>query len=661
MKSSPAIKEQPRPASRTNAVNSSNVDAQGLERALRATVRGEVRFQDGDRALYATDSSNYRQVPIGVVIPHDAGDVAATFAACRKFDAPITSRGCGTSLAGQCCNVAVIIDYTKYMNHVVELDAANKRMRVEPGIVLDVLNHTAKASGLIFGPDPATHNHCAIGGMIGNNSCGVHSVMAQFYGGGARTSDNIESLEILTYDGLRMRVGKTSDAELEQIIRDGGRRGEIYQGLKAIRDKYADLIRSRYPKIPRRVSGYNLDELLPENGFNVARALVGSESTLVTIVQATLKLLTAPKARTLLVLGYSSLPESGYAVMDILPHKPIGLEGMDDKLLDFMRRKGLNVNDISLLPKGNAWLLVEFGADTKAEADNKAKALIEELKKKKNPPDTSIFDIPDQEQKLWQIRESGLGATAWVPGEPNGGPGWEDSAVAPEHVGDYLKDLRDLFNKYEYYPSIYGHFGQGCIHCRIGFDFLTEDGIEKYKRFTVEASHMVVKYGGSLSGEHGDGQARGDLLEIMFGKELVQAFKEFKQIWDPGWRMNPGKIVDTYGQLNDLRLGTDFNPPQLKTHFQFPDDAFSWQRISQKCVGVGDCRRHEGGTMCPSYMVTREEMHSTRGRARLLFEMLQGEVIRDGWRSEEVKEGLDLCLACKGCQSDCPVHVLSHI
>jgi FAD/FMN-containing dehydrogenase/Fe-S oxidoreductase len=634
------------------------VNINELEKELHKSVSGEVRFDDGSRALYSTDASNYRQIPIGVVLPKTEEDIVNTINICKKYNAPMVNRGGGTSLAGQGCNVAVMMDMSKYYNQILNIDKDKKLVTVQPGIVLDEMRHTTERKvGLTFGPDPATHTHCTLGGMLGNNSCGVHSVMAQFEGNGARTSDNTESLTIVTYDGIRMKVGLTSDEELEQIIKAGGRKGEIYKGMKGLRDKYADLIRNKYPHIPRRVSGYNLDELLPENGFNVARALVGSESTLVTIVQATLKLLTAPKARTLLVLGYSSLPESGYAVMDILPHKPIGLEGMDDKLLDFMRRKGLNVNDISLLPKGNAWLLVEFGADTKEAADNKAKALIAELKKKKNPPDTSIFDIPDQEQKLWQIRESGLGATAWVPGEPNGGPGWEDSAVAPEHVGDYLKDLRDLFNKYEYYPSIYGHFGQGCIHCRIGFDFLTEDGIEKYKRFTVEASHLVIKYGGSLSGEHGDGQARGDLLEIMFGKELVQAFKEFKQIWDPGWRMNPGKIVDTYGQLNDLRLGTEFNPPQLKTHFQFPDDAFSWQRISQKCVGVGDCRRHEGGTMCPSYMVTREEMHSTRGRSRLLFEMLQGDIIKNGWKDKRVKESLDLCLACKGCKHDCPVNV----
>jgi FAD/FMN-containing dehydrogenase/Fe-S oxidoreductase len=634
------------------------VNVHELEKDLRKAVSGEVRFDDGSRGLYSTDASNYRQTPIGVVIPKTEEDVINTISICHKHKAPIVNRGGGTSLAGQGCNVAVLIDMSKYYNQILHIDKDKKLVTIQPGIVLDEMRHaTERQVGLTFGPDPATHTHCALGGMLGNNSCGVHSVMAQFQGNGARTSDNTESLTIVTYDGIKMKVGPTSDEEFNQIIKEGGRKAEIYQKMRDLRDKYADKIREKYPKIPRRVSGYNLDELLPEKGFNVARALVGSESTLVTIVEATMQLLTAPKARTLLVLGYDNLPNSGYAIMDILPHKPIGLEGMDDKLLEFMHRKGLNVKDLTLLPKGNAWLLVEFGADTKEEADNKAKALIEDLKTKKNTPTSSIFDIPEQEEKLWKIRESGLGATAWVPGEPNGGPGWEDSAVAPEHVGDYLRDLRNLFTKYDYYPSIYGHFGQGCIHCRVGFDFLTEDGIEKYKKFTVEASHLVIKYGGSLSGEHGDGQARGDLLEIMFGKELVKAFKEFKQIWDPEWRMNPGKIVDTYGQTNDLRLGTDYNPPRLTTHFTFPDDAFSWERITLKCVGVGECRRHEGGTMCPSYMVTREEMHSTRGRSRLLYEMLHGDVVKGGWKDEHVKESLDLCLACKGCKHDCPVNV----
>jgi FAD/FMN-containing dehydrogenase/Fe-S oxidoreductase len=634
------------------------VDREALEAALKKSITGEVRFDDGSRALYSTDASNYRQIPIGVVLPKTEEDVINTINICRKFDAPILSRGGGTSLAGQCCNVAVMMDMSKYYNKVLHIDKEKKLVTIQPGIVLDEMRHTTeREAGLTFGPDPATHDHCTLGGMLGNNSCGVHSVMAQFYGYGARTSDNTETITIVTYDGIKIKVGATSDEEYEQIQKEGGRKAEIYRRMKELRDKYADLIRKKFPKIPRRVSGYNLPALLPENGFNVAHALVGSESTLVTITEATLKLITTPKERSLLVLGYPSLPAAGYAVPEIMKHQPIGLEGLDDLLIEFMRRKGLNVQDIPLLPQGNAWLMVEFGGDSKEDSDNKAKKLMDELKKKNNPPTMSLFDDPEQEEKLWKVRESGLGATAWVPGEPNGGPGWEDSAVDPKNVGDYLKDLRALFDKYGYKPSIYGHFGQGCIHCRVGFDFLTKEGIEKYKQFTVEAAHLVVKYGGSLSGEHGDGQARGDLLPIMYGDELVEAFKEFKSIWDPQWKMNPGKIINTYGQTNDLRLGTDYNPPKLKTHFQFPDDAFSWERITLKCVGVGECRRHEGGVMCPSYMVTREEMHSTRGRSRLLYEMLHGNVLKGGWNDEHVKEALDLCLACKGCKGDCPVNV----
>ena len=635
-----------------------NVNAVALERDLKKVITGEVRFDNGSRALYSTDASNYRQIPIGVVLPKTEDDVLQTIRLCHKHNAPLLSRGGGTSLAGQCCNVAVVMDMSKYYNQVLHINKEKQLVSVQPGIVLDEMRHaTEREAGLTFGPDPATHNHCTLGGMLGNNSCGVHSVMAQFYGYGARTSDNTESLTVVTYDGIRLKVGPTSDEAYEQIQKEGGRKAEIYKKMRDLRDKYADVIRQKFPNIPRRVSGYNLPALLPENGFNVAHALVGSESTLVTITEATLKLITTPKTRSLLVLGYPNLPASGYAVPEIMKHEPIGLEGIDDLLIEFMRRKGLNIKDIPLLPQGSAWLMVEFGGDSKEDSDGKAKKLMEELKQKEAPPTMSLFDDPAQEQKLWEIRESGLGATAWVPGEPNGGPGWEDSAVDPKCVGDYLRDLRALFDKYDYKPSINGHFGQGSIHCRNRFDFLTREGIEKYKQFTVEAAHLVVQYGGSLSGEHGDGQARGDLLPIMFGDELVQAFREFKAIWDPQWRMNPGKIVETFGQTNDLRLGMDYNPPQVKTHFQFPDDAYSWERITLKCVGVGNCRRHEGGVMCPSYMVTREEMHSTRGRSRLLYEMLHGDVLKDGWKDEHVKEALDLCLACKGCKGDCPVNV----
>lgn len=634
------------------------VNTMALEAELRMAIRGEVRFDEGSRALYATDASNYRQVPIGVVLPVDEEDVIRTIALCRKYQAPVLSRGGGTSLAGQCCNVAVVMDMSKYFNKVLHVDKEKKLVSVEPGIVLDKMRkHTEDAAGLTFGPDPATHNHCTLGGMLGNNSCGIHSVMSSFYGYGARTSDNTESLTIVTYDGVKMCVGPTSDNEYYRILKEGGRRAEIYKKLRVFRDRYADLIREKFPNIPRRVSGYNLPELLPENGFNVARALVGSESTCVTIVEATMKLVTTPAARSLLVIGYPDIIHAGHDVPEILKFEPIGLEGIDDLLISYMRKKGLHEKYIPLLPEGNGWLLVEFGGKTKQDADNKAKGLMTDLRNRNDVPSMRLFDNPEEEQQLWTIRESGLGATAWVPGQPMGAPGWEDSAVEPEKVGDYLKDLRALFTRYGYNPSLYGHFGQGCVHCRVQFDLFTKEGIDKYKAFTVEAAHLVVKYGGSISGEHGDGQARGDLLEIMYGKEMIQAFREFKAIWDPQGKMNPGKVIDTYGQLSNLRIDNHYNPPQLKTFFQYPNDNHDFARATIRCVGVGECRRHEGGTMCPSYMVTREEKHSTRGRSRLLFEMLQGNPLKKGWHDDRVKDSLDLCLACKGCKGDCPVNV----
>ena len=634
------------------------VDVNALEAELRLMIKGEVRFDRGSRATYSTDGSNYRQVPIGVVLPKDEDDIVQTVALCRKYNAPILSRGGGTSLAGQGCNVAVVMDMSKYYHKILDIDPGQKTVTVQPGIVLDSMRgETNKKYGLTFGPDPATHSHCTLGGMLGNNSCGIHSVMAQWAGNGARSSDNTHSLMVLTYDGTIMDVGPTPDDKLEQIIREGGRKGEIYGKLKALRDKYADVIREKMPQIPRRSSGFNLDELLPEKGFNVARALVGTEGTCVVMLEATLMLLPNPKARSLVVLGYPDVYTAGKNAPKSMKHQPIGLEGIDDQLIGYMKKRGLNVDDLTLLPDGKGWLMVEFGGDSREDSDNKAKELMDDLKKGDNPPNMSLFDDPAQEKKLWEIRESGLGATAFVPGMDDTWPGWEDSSIPPDKVGDYLRALRDLFHKYDYQAALYGHFGQGCIHCRINFDLVTAGGIEKYKRFTEEAARMVTQYGGSLSGEHGDGQARADLLEIMYGPELVQAFRDFKAIWDPTNKMNPGKAIDAYGETVNLRLGTNYSPPQVMTHFKFPEDHGSFARATLRCVGVGNCRKHEGGTMCPSYMVTREEEDATRGRARLLFEMLQGEELTDGWHSDKVKEALDLCLACKGCLGECPVHV----
>ena len=627
------------------------LDAQALAAELKGKIQGEVRFDDGSRALYATDGSNYRQVPIGVVIPKSVDDVIATVAACRRHGAPVLSRGGGTSLAGQCCNVAVVMDMSKYFNRILELDPEKKIARVEPGCVLDNLRDAAEKHHLTFAPDPSTHTHNTLGGMIGNNSCGVHSVM------GGKTVENVIELDVLLYDGTRLKVGRTDEQEVDRIIGGGGRRGEIYARLKSMRDRLGDQIRARYPKIPRRVSGYNLDELLPENGFDVARALVGTESTCVVILEATLRLVYSPPGRSLVVLGYPDVYSAGDHVPDILKFGPIGLEGIDDRLIADMKAIGLHPEDVHLLPEGRGWLLAEFGGRDKSESDARANACMNALKQTKNPPSMKLFDNREEEQMIWKVRESGLGATAHVPNKKITWEGWEDAAVPPDKVGAYLRDFRGLLDQFHYGCDLYGHFGQGCVHTRIDFDLETHDGIEIFHSFLSKAADLVVSYGGSLSGEHGDGQSKAEFLPKMFGTELVEAFREFKSIWDPDWKMNPGKIVDAYLPIENLRLGTNYDPPQPDTYFKYPKDKGNFGRVTLRCVGIGNCRQQHSQTMCPSYKVTREEKHSTRGRARLLFETMRGEVIKDMWRSEEMKESLDLCLACKGCKGDCPVNV----
>src|ERR1700690_1846506 len=627
------------------------LSAEPLESALRRHLRGEVRFDNGSRALYATDGSNYRQVPIGVVLPRDTDDVIAAIGLCREHSAPVLCRGGGTSLAGQCCNVAVVLDFSKYMGELVELDPERRIARVQPGVILDHLRGAAEKYNLTFGPDPASHSRCTIGGMVGNNSCGVHSVMA------GKTDENIEELEILTYDGIRMRVGATGDAELEAIIREGGRRGEIYAGMKAIRDQYGDLVRQRYPNIPRRVSGYNLNYLLPENGFHVARALVGSEGTCVTVLEASCRLVESPSERVLLVIAYSDIFQCADRVPEIMAHQPIGLEGVDDLLVEFTRRKRLSPEGLALLPAGGGWLFAEFGATTAAEAESQARELMRTLSQSSDPPQMRLFADKQQAKRVWEVRESALGATSPVPGELPGWEGWEDSAVTPDKLCNYLRDLRKMMEAYGYRSALYGHFGHACVHMRINFDLQSKEGIAKYRKFVEEAADLVISYGGSLSGEHGDGQSRAELLPKMFGPELVQAFREFKALWDPDWKMNPGKVVEPYKLDENLRLGTDYKPWEPPTHFQFPEDQGSLAHATLRCVGVGKCRHDEGGVMCPSFRVTREEEHSTRGRAHLLWEMTKGDVIQDGWRDQHVKDSLDLCRACKGCKSDCPVGV----
>jgi FAD/FMN-containing dehydrogenase/Fe-S oxidoreductase len=622
-------------------------------------VEGEVRFDAGSKAMYSLDGSNHQQIPIGVVIPKSVEDAVTAIQITSELGAPLLSRTGGTSLAGQTCNYAVVLDWTKYVNRITEIHPSEKWAWCEPGVIRDQLADAVCKHKLTYGPDPSTHTHCCIGGMLGNNSCGAH---AQF---GGKADDNLEEMEIMLYDGTRMNVGWMTNSDLDANAAGKGREAEIYAQLRALRDRYAKLVEQNYPKIPRRVSGYNLDQLIPgkDGRFNVGRALVGTEGTLATILRAKVSLVYSHPERVLLMLGYPSVYEAADHLMEVLESNPIALEGIDDVLVSNIKRKGgPHAEYLPLLPEGNGWLMLEYGCDTREEAAEMAQQLMSRLKSKADAPSMKLITDKQQQVKLWRLRESGLGATAFVPGQPMTWEGWEDSAVAPERVGEYLRDLRALYNKYDYKSALYGHFGMGCIHCRVSFDLFTKPGIEKYMRFLDEVTTMITsKYNGSLSGEHGDGQSKAMFLQKMFGPELIQAFREFKAIWDPEWKMNPGKMVDPYHPDQNLRLGPTYKPWQPKTHFQFPDDEGHMSHATLRCVGVGQCRRLEGepgnDTMCPSFMVTKEERHSTRGRAHLLWEMLKNGPDGHGWHDDSVKEALDLCLACKGCKGDCPVNV----
>ncbi|MBW3563282.1 MAG: FAD-binding oxidoreductase [Acidobacteria bacterium] len=628
-----------------------DIDLEHLYRDLKGSIDGEVRLDQTARAMYSADASNYRQIPIGVVLPRHVDDVIAAVRIARSHGAPILGRGGGTSLAGQCCNTGIIIDFSKYMNRILELNPDERWARVEPGVVLDDLRNAAEEHHLTFGPDPATHSHCTLGGMIGNNSCGIHAIVA------GRTSENVHELEVLTYDGVRLRVGPATEEELERRCRVRGREGEIFSRLRDLRDRYAEEIVERFPSIPRRGSGYPLEYLLAGRECNIARALVGTESTCVLILEAKVRLIHSPPKRAMVVLGYPDIFQAGDHVARVRELQPIGLEGIDEALTHDMRDQGLHVDNLDLLPEGKGWLLVEFGGETEEEAKESASRAVKELRSEKNAPQFRILTDRHDQETVWEVRESGLGATAHVPGRPETWPGWEDAAVPPDKIGAYLRDFRHLLDRFGYDCDLYGHFGDGCVHCRINFDFTNDEGVARYREFVTEAAHLVVRHGGSLSGEHGDGQARGELLKIMFGEDLIAAFREFKRIWDPDGKMNPGKLVDAYFIDENLRIDGVQDALERDAWFHYPKDDGRFGKALLRCVGVGKCRRAEGGVMCPSYMATREEQHTTRGRARALFEMIRGESILDGWNSDAVHDTLDLCLSCKGCKSDCPVEV----
>jgi len=615
---------------------------------LRGEVRGDVWFDRATRAIYATDASNYRQVPLGVVCPRDAEDVAAALRVAAAHDVPVTARGAGTSLAGQAVNVGLILDTSRYMRAILEVDPERRIARVQPGVVLDDLRRETERVGLTFGPDPATHAWCTLGGMIGNDSCGTHALVA------GKTGDNVERLRVVTYGGEALDVGAYPDGPGAAADPLGGRLAQ----LGALVERYQQDIRSGYPVLPRRVSGIALDRLLPEQGMHVARSLVGTEGTCVVVTEATLRLVHIPAHRRLVVLGYGDVFQAADAVPWLLGHPLQGLEGIEQTLIDQMRARPLNVEHLPLLPEGRAWLYAELAGDSPAEADAVASAFTDAL------PAGQVwrrFDDPADQARLWLIRESGLGATAIRPDGSHNLEGWEDAAVPPERLGEYLRRLTALWAEFGYSGALYGHFGQGCVHTRNDFDLHTSEGRARYRAFVEQAADLVVSLGGSLSGEHGDGQSRGELLPRMYGPALMDAFRAYRAIWDPRGRMNPGKLVDARPLDEDLRAGGSWKVSTLATDrpggFALLRDHGSLQAAAERCVGVGRCRRDDANVMCPSFRATRLEEHSTRGRAKLLAELFQGDATPETWRNDDVREALELCLSCKGCKVDCPTGV----
>ena len=635
-----------------------------LESELRRALRGDVEFGAGTRAVYATDSSNYRQVPIGVVFPRDEADVISVLSICADFDVPVLGRGGGTSLAGQGCNEAVVVDFSRHMNAILEIDPVARTARVQPGVVLDDLRRAAERHGLTFGPDPSTHAWCTLGGMIGNNSCGAHT---QFAG---RTVDNVERLRVVAYGGARYEFGSYDDEQYAALVKQQAPEAAAVASLREIGRRTADLVAQRFPDIPRRVSGFNLDEIVPGRPTHVARLLVGTESTCVLVTEAVVRLIPSPAHRRLVILAYPDAYEAADAVpglLGALPEGLLGLEGFDFTLIRQMLARRLNTEHLNLLPgldramreNAGGWLLAEIGAHDPTEADERTAQFIASLP---SGPGSLLayrrIDDPVEQRGAWAIRESALGATALRSDGEHNLEGWEDAAVPPERLGAYLRAISQLWSEYGYDGAWYGHFGQGCVHTRNNFDLRTEAGLRTYRAYVERAADLVASLGGSISGEHGDGQSRGELLERVYGPELVDAFRQVKAVFDPRGRMNPGKVVDPYPLDANLRFGPGYRAGTLlPTYFPFADDAGSLQHAAERCVGVGRCRRDDVGVMCPSFRATGDERHSTRGRAKLLVELFQGEVTEASWRNEDVRDALDLCLACKGCAVDCPTHV----
>jgi FAD/FMN-containing dehydrogenase/Fe-S oxidoreductase len=610
------------------------VDPRGVVAALRRVVGDRVDDGVRIRAEYSTDASNYRVVPAAVVVARDVDDVLAVAEACRATGTPLTVRGGGTSVAGNAVGPGVVLDVSRHLTRVHDIDPDARTARVDPGVVLTSLQAAARPHGLRFGPDPSTQARCTLGGMIGNNACGPHAVA---YG---RTADNVVALDVLDGTGRRFTASTLTDPATDPV-----------PGVRELVDGALGLVRTELGRFGRQVSGYSLEHLLPEKGRDLAKALVGTEGTCGIVLGATVRLVDLAPATALAVLGYRDMAAAADAVPALLPHAPLAVEGIDARLVDVVRHHKGDAA-VPALPDGGGWLFVEVGGADEAEAFAAARRLAADA----GTDAVRVVPPGPEAAALWRIREDGAGLAGRTATGAQAWPGWEDAAVPPERLGDYLRGFEALMKAHDVDGLAYGHFGDGCVHVRI--DLPLAEAPQRLRPFLTEAADLVVAHGGSLSGEHGDGRARSELLSRMYSAEALELFAGFKHLFDPDDLLNPGVLVRPRPVDADLRR-PQARPTPPAGGFSLLHDSGDLTRAVHRCVGVGKCRADTsaaGGFMCPSYLATREEKDSTRARARVLQELTNGTLV-GGVEHPAVHESLDLCLSCKACASDCPAGV----
>lgn len=605
------------------------------------SVQHLLREDLSTRAAYISDASIYRRFPAAVAEPRTVDEIRGLLALARERGWSVVGRGGGTSVAGNAIGDGLIIDTSRYFNRIISIDPATETAVIEPGVICDQLRDAAAQYGLTYGPDPSTHSRCTIGGMVANNACGSHSVAW------GTSAENLVSVTVMLSDGreVELSAGGTSDPALTEA-------------LSAIRNTHRAMFRTELGQFPRQVSGYGLHYLLEEKGFDTAKAFAGSEGTCGIITRMTVKLVRKPAHTVLAVLSFRDAFDAAAAAPALRVRDVATIEGMGGDLLEALRTRPGQENAGHELPKGNGWLYCEVGGDTIEAAESRAHQLREivDAAGKATVRNAVVVTDPQQMRALWRIREASAGIVTRLPDGGEAWPGWEDSAVPPEHLSQYLRDLYALLDQLHLHGIPFGHFGEGCVHIRISFDFATDAGMEVYRTFMRRAAELVHRYGGSVSGEHGDGRARSALLAAMYSPEALQSFREFKRAFDPQGVFNPGVLVDPEPVDQGIRPGAGAKRFDLTPVHAFSHDSGSVAGALNRCVGVGACRS-EVGAMCPSFVATKDEVHSTRGRMRSLAEMLRGEHLSDGWKSKETLAALDLCLSCKACATECPVNV----